>query len=80
MLAVRVPDLPHIGTLETEARIRRATPIDTTLGMTYHIGVSFDGALSNREQERLVQSIYQLQQSYLKKGLKVPQIDHTKKS
>ena len=80
MLAVRVPDLPHIGTLETEARIRRATPIETTLGMTYHIGVSFDDALTKREQERLIQSIYQLQQSYLRKGLKIPQIDHTKRS
>ena len=79
-LVVRVPELPHIGTLETEAHIRRSTPIDTTLGMTYHIGVSFDDALTKREQERLVQSIYQLQQSYLKRGLKVPQIDHTKKS
>ena len=47
--------------------------------MTYHIGVRFS-TLSNRERERLVQSIYQLQQSYLRKGLKVPQIDHTKRS
>ena len=79
-LAVRVPDLPHIGTLETQGTIRRATPIETNLGMTYHIGISFGDALSNRERERLVQSIYQLQQSYLRKGLKVPQIDHTKRS
>ena len=78
-LAVRVPDLPHIGTLETDGTIRRATPIETNLGMTYHIGVRFS-TLSNRERERLVQSIYQLQQSYLRKGLKVPQIDHTKRS
>ena len=47
--------------------------------MTYHVGVSFGNVLSNRERERLVQSIYQLQQSYLRKGLKVPQIDHTKR-
>ena len=79
-LAVRVPDLPHIGTLETEGTIRRATPIETNLGMTYHIGVSFGDVLTTRERERLVQSIYQLQQSYLRKGLKVPQIDHTKRS
>ena len=79
-LAVRVPDLPHIGTLEAEGTIRRATPIDTTLGMTYQFGFFFGDALSNRERERLVQSIYQLQQSYLRKGLKVPQIDHTKRS
>ncbi len=46
--------------------------------MTYHIGVEFT-ALTPRERERLVQSIYQLQQSYLRKGLKVPQIDHTKR-
>ena len=78
-IAVRVPDLPHIGTLETEGTIRRATPIETNLGMTYHIGVSFGDVLSNRERDRLVQSIYQLQQSYLRKGLKVPQIDHTKR-
>ena len=79
-IAVRVPDLPHIGTLETEGTIRRATPIETNLGMTYHIGIFFGDALSNRTRERLVQSIYQLQQSYLRKGLKVPQIDHTKRS
>ena len=79
-ISVRVPDLPRIGTLETEGTIRRATPIETNLGMTYHIGVMFGDTLSNRERERLVQSIYQLQQSYLRKGLKVPQIDHTKRS
>ena len=79
-LAVRVPELPHIGTLETEGTIRRATPIETTLGMIYHIGISFGNSLGKRERERLVQSIYQLQQSYLRKGLKVPQIDHTKRS
>ncbi len=72
------PDLPHIGTLETEGAIRRSTPIETNLGMTYHIGVEFT-ALTPRERERLVQSIYQLQQSYLRKGLKIPQIDHTKR-
>ena len=48
--------------------------------MTYHIGVSFGDVLTTRERERLVQSIYQLQQSYLRRGLKVPQIDHTKRS
>ena len=79
-LAVRVPDLPHIGTLETEGSIRRATPIETTLGMIYHIGISFGNSLGKRERERLLQSIYQLQQSYLRKGLKIPQIDHTKRS
>lgn len=78
-ISVRVPDLPRIGTLETEGTIRRSTPIETNLGMTYHVGISFGNVLSNRERERLVQSIYQLQQSYLRKGLKVPQIDHTKR-
>lgn len=78
-ITVRVPELPRIGTLEATGVIRRATPIDTNLGMTYHIGVSFGDALSTREREHLVQSIYQLQQSYLKKGLKIPQIDHTKR-
>ncbi len=77
-VVVRVPDLPHIGTLETEGAIRRSTPIETNLGTTYHIGVEFT-ALTPRERERLVQSIYQLQQSYLRKGLKIPQIDHTKR-
>ena len=48
--------------------------------MTYHIGVMFGDTLGTRERERLVQSIYQLQQSYLRKGLKIPQIDHTKRS
>lgn len=79
-IVVRVPELPHIGTLETEGTIRRATPIETNLGMTYHIGVAFGDALSTRERDHLVQSIYQLQQSYLRRGLKIPQIDHTKRS
>ena len=47
--------------------------------MTYHIGVAFGDALSTRERDHLVQSIYQLQQSYLRRGLKIPQIDHTKR-
>ena len=79
-IRVRVPELPRIGTLETEGTIRRVTPIDTNLGITYHIGVVFGDTLGKRERERLVQSIYQLQQSYLRKGLKIPQIDHTKRS
>lgn len=79
-ISVRVPDLPRIGTLETQGTVRRVTPIDTILGTTYHIGVIFGDTLENRERERLVQSVYQLQQSYLRKGLKVPQIDHTKRS
>lgn len=78
-IVVRVPDLPHIGTLDAEGTVRRATPIETNLGMTYHIGVMFGDALGRRERDRLVQSVYQLQQSYLRKGLKVPQIDHTKR-
>ena len=78
-IVVRVPDLPHIGTLDAEGTVRRATPIETNLGMTYHIGVMFGDALGRRERDRLGQSVYQLQQSYLRKGLKVPQIDHTKR-
>ena len=78
-ISVRVPDLPRIGTLETKGTVRRATAIETNLGMTYHIGVVFGDSLGKRERERLVQSIYQLQQSYLRKGLKVPQINHTKR-
>jgi len=79
LLEVQVPDLPRIGTLETKGHIRRVTPIETMRGMTYHIGVAFSADLTVRAQERLVQSIYQLQQSYLSRGLKIPQIDHTKK-
>ena len=79
LLEVQVPDLPRIGTLETKGHIRRVTPIETMRGMTYHIGVAFSDDLTVRAQERLVQSIYQLQQSYLSRGLKIPQIDHTKK-
>ena len=78
LVVVRVPDLPHIGTLETEGTIRRSTPIETNLGTTYHIGVTFT-ALSTRERDHLVQSIYQLQQSYLRKGLRIPQLDHRRK-
>lgn len=78
-VVVRVPDLPHIGTLETSGTILRSTPVETNHGTKYHIGVSFGDALHVREQERLVQSVYQLQQSYLRKGLKIPQFDHTRR-
>ena len=75
-LYVKIDDLPRIGTLESKMTVMRSTPIENNLGIVYHIGATLGDQLTSREQERLVQSIYQLQHIYLKRGLKIPNMNH----
>ena len=76
-IAVDIPHLPLYGRLAALARVKRCTPVETPTGRVYHIGVSFEEGLSAREQERLIQSVFALQRSYLQRGLRMPCVNHT---
>ena len=77
-IAVDIPELPGYGELKTSARVKRCTPITTPTGRKiYHIGASFDEDFKGSAQERLIQTVFELQRSYLQRGLRMPHIDHT---
>jgi len=76
-VAIAIPGLPLYGTLKADALVERCTPITVPTGTIYHVGVSLEGRLSPREQDKLVQSVFYLQRDYLKKGLRMPSFDHT---
>lgn len=71
-IIITIPDLPHYGTLQTEARIERCTKIPVFSGTIFHIGASFQDYLAPRQQDKLIQCIFELQRSYLQKGLRLP--------
>ena len=79
-IAVDIPNLPLFGTLRTFAQVERCTAIEVFNGKIYHIGASLENSLSKKEQEQLIQCIFELQRKYLRKGLRMPNIDHTKKT
>ena len=76
-IAIDIPHLPRYGRLATIARVKRCTPVETPTGRVYHVGVSLEEGLSAREQERLIQSVFELQRSYLQRGLRMPCLNHT---
>ncbi|SFT73275.1 c-di-GMP-binding flagellar brake protein YcgR, contains PilZNR and PilZ domains [Selenomonas sp. GACV-9] len=76
-VAIAIPGLPLYGTLKTDAIVERCTPIEVPAGTVYHIGVSLEDRLTLRQQDKLVQSVFYLQRDYLKKGLRMPHLDHT---
>ncbi|WP_187620310.1 flagellar brake protein [Selenomonas ruminis] len=71
-IIITIPDLPLYGTLHTEARIERCTKIEVFSGTVFHIGASFEDNLDLRQQDKLIQCIFELQRSYLQKGLLLP--------
>ncbi|MBQ1889673.1 PilZ domain-containing protein [Selenomonas caprae] len=76
-VAIAIPGVPLYGTLKTDALVERCTPIEVPSGTIYHVGVSLEGRLTPREQDKLVQSVFFLQRDYLRKGLRMPNLDHT---
>ena len=78
-IAIDLPNLPHFGTLKASAQVARCTAIEIFNGRIYHIGASLENSMNKNEQEKLIQCIFELQRKYLKKGLRMPNIDHTKK-
>ena len=75
-IAVDIPEVPGYGPLKAHARVKRCTPVETPTGRVYHVGVSLEKSLTAREQERLIQSVFTLQRSYLRRGLRMPCMDH----
>ena len=75
-IAIDIPQLPQYGRLAAVARVKRCTPVETPTGRVYHVGVSLEKSLTAREQERLIQSVFTLQRSYLRRGLRMPCMDH----
>ena len=79
-IAIDIPELPGYGELKSGARVKRCTPITTPTGRRiYHIGASFAEDITRREQERLIQTVFELQRSYLQRGLRMPNMDHTQR-
>jgi c-di-GMP-binding flagellar brake protein YcgR len=66
-IAVDIPNLPLFGTLRTFAQVERCTAIEVFNGKIYHIGASLENSLSKKEQEKLIQCIFELQRKYLQK-------------
>ena len=81
-IAIAIPEIPGFGQLKAHALVKRCTPITTPTGRTvYHIGAEFEADdFSHAEQERLIQTVFELQRSYLQRGLRMPNIDHTHRS
>ena len=80
-IAVDIPELPGYGELRSGAKVKRCTPITTANGRKiYHIGASFDEAFVREKQERLIQTVFELQRSYLQRGLRMPHMDHTQRA
>lgn len=71
-IIITIPNLPRYGTLHTEARTERCTKIPVFSGTVFHIGASFEDNLAPRQQDKLIQCIFELQRSYLQKGLRTP--------
>lgn len=79
-IAVDIPNLPLYGSLKADATVERCLEIETNTSKVYHIGASLENSLSAREQDKLIQSVFELQRGYLKKGLRMPNVDHTKRN
>ena len=70
-VSVFIEDLPGFGPLKTLATVRRCTQIRFLNHYVYHIGAHMEGNISEKQQDRLVRALFQLQQKYLKKGVGV---------
>lgn len=71
-IVVTIPNLPLYGTLHTEARIEHCTKVEVFSGTVFHVGASFEDSLDLRQQDKLIQCIFELQRNYLQKGLRLP--------
>ena len=70
-LMLEVVDLPEFGSLKTAAIVRRCTKVRVLDHYVYHIGASMETHISDKQQDRLVKSLFRLQQEFLKKGVGV---------
>ena len=70
-ISVCIDDLPGYGELRTTATVRRCTQIRFLNHYVYHIGAHMEEHISEKQQDKLVRALFQLQQQYLKKGVGV---------
>ncbi len=68
-VTVEVPGLPVIGTLRTQAVVKRCVSLEVPMGRIYHIGACLDSELTGRQQDKLIRSVFQLQRKYLERGM-----------
>lgn len=78
-IAIDIPNMPRLGRLRAFAQVERCTAIEIFNGQIYHIGASLDNSLGKQKQEKLIQSVFELQREYLQKGLHMPNLNHTEK-
>ena len=70
-VSLQIDDLPGYGKLSIVAEVRRCTPIRFLNHYVYHIGAHMADDISEKQQDKLVRALFQLQQQYLKKGIGV---------
>ena len=70
-ISVCIDDLPGYGLFSATATVRRCTQIRFLNHYIYHIGAHMENHISEKQQDKLVRALFQLQQKYLKKGIGV---------
>ena len=70
-ISVCIDDLPGYGSFSATATVRRCTQIRFLNHYIYHIGAHMENHISDKQQDKLVRALFQLQQKYLKKGIGV---------
>ncbi len=64
-----IEQLPLLGQLHIQGEVCRCLSIDVPRGRIYHIGVCLEKYLSHAIQEKLIHCVFELQRSYLGRGL-----------
>ncbi len=70
-VSIFIEDLPGYGSFKATATVRRCTQIRFLNHYIYHIGAHMENHISEKQQDKLVRALFQLQQQYLKKGVGV---------
>lgn len=68
-ISICIEDLPGYGEFSAMATVRRCTQIRFLNHYIYHIGAHMENHISEKQQDKLVRALFQLQQKYLKKGI-----------
>lgn len=68
-ISIEIPDLPIIGTLQTEAIVKRCDVVDVPSGQVYHIGAYLGDNLRRGQEDKLIRCVFELQRKYLERGM-----------
>ncbi len=68
-IAIEIADLPIIGTLQTNAVVKRCDVVVVPSGQVYHIGAYFGDDLRKGQEDKLIRCVFELQRKYLERGM-----------